>query len=102
MAKIAKYQPKKPLVSVVILSWNTLEETRECLKNVRELNYPKTEIIVVDNGSRDGSKDFLAAQKDIVYVDLPKNTGFTGGQIAGYKVAKGKYLALINTDALAA
>lgn len=91
-----------PLVSIVILSWNTLDETKSCIESVQRLVYPNTEIVVVDNGSRDGSKKYLESLNDIVYVDLAKNTGFTGGQIAGYKVAKGKYLALVNSDAVVA
>lgn len=90
------------LVSVVILSWNTRQETGECLEGVRKLKYPAKEIIVVDNGSSDGSKEFLARQNDIVYIDLPQNTGFTGGQIAALKKSKGQYIALINSDALVA
>ncbi|MGH7156958.1 MAG: glycosyltransferase family 2 protein [Candidatus Saccharimonadales bacterium] len=91
---------KSSSVSVVILSWNTLNETKDCLESIRRLDYPAVEIIVVDNGSRDGSKEYLAAQKDIVYIDLPKNTGFTGGQIAAYEKANGDFIALINSDAL--
>lgn len=89
---------KKPLVSIVVLNWNGLDDTRECLTSLRALAYPNTEIIVVDNGSTDGSKEFLEKQKDIVYIDLDKNYGFTGGHIRGYEVAKGEYLAIINND----
>lgn len=93
---------KKPLVSFVVLSWNTLPETTKALQSIREQNYKNYELIVVDNGSHDGSKEYLAKQKDLVYIDLPKNTGFTGGQIAAYKAAKGDYIALINSDAVIA
>jgi GT2 family glycosyltransferase len=91
-----------PLVSVVVLSWNTLDETRNCLESIRRLKYPSKEIVIVDNGSTDGSKSYLAKQKDIIYIDLPRNTGFTGGQITALEKAKGKYIALINSDALVA
>lgn len=89
-----------PLVSFVVLSWNTLEDTKACLKNIREQNYDNKEIVVVDNGSNDGSKDYLARVKDIVYIDLPKNTGFTGGQIAALDKCNGDYILLLNSDAV--
>jgi GT2 family glycosyltransferase len=93
---------KTPLVSVVVLSWNTLQETKVAIDSVRKLDYQNYEIIVVDNGSTDGSKEYLSKQKNIVYVDLPANTGFTGGQLVAYEVAKGEFIALVNSDAVIA
>ncbi|HEX9153662.1 MAG TPA: glycosyltransferase, partial [Candidatus Saccharimonadales bacterium] len=78
---------KTPLISIVVLNWNGLEDTRECLASLRKLTYPNVEIIVVDNGSEDGSKKFFSKEKGIVYVDLDKNYGFTGGHIKGFEVA---------------
>ncbi len=89
---------KSPLISIVVVNWNGLENTKECLTSLRKLKYPNYEIIIVDNGSEDGSKKYLSKIKDIVFVDLPKNTGFTGGHIEGYKVSRGDYLALLNND----
>lgn len=90
------------LVSIVVLSWNTAKETKICLESLRNITYKNREIIVIDNGSTDGSKEYLAKQKDIVYVDLQENTGFTGGQIEAYKHSKGDYIALVNSDAVVA
>lgn len=95
-------QKKTPLVSIIILSWNTLEDTKACIRSVRDLTYTSAEIVVVDNGSNDGSKDYLSTQKDIVYIDLAENTGFTGGQIAALEKASGEYLLLVNSDAILA
>ncbi|HET7529298.1 MAG TPA: glycosyltransferase [Candidatus Saccharimonadales bacterium] len=89
---------KQRQVSIVILNWNGLENTLACLKHVRKINYQNLEVIVVDNGSRDGSKERLRKEKDIVLIDLPSNTGFTGGHIAGYSQAKGDYILLLNND----
>lgn len=90
----------QPLVSFVVLSWNTKEDTLNCIKNLKDHNYSNYEIIVVDNGSKDGSKTALAKLRDITYIDLPQNTGFTGGQIAALQHAKGDFIALINSDAV--
>jgi GT2 family glycosyltransferase len=93
---------KDPLVSYVILSWNTLDDTKNCIQSILKQSYKNIQLVVVDNGSTDGSKDYLSNLKDITYVDMPKNTGFTGGQIAARNHCKGDYLALINSDAVLA
>lgn len=92
---MAKAHPK---VSIAILNWNGLEDTLVCLKQVRKLDYPDFEIIVVDNGSKDGSKEHLTAEDDVLLISLPENTGFTGGHIAAAEVAKGDYILLLNND----
>lgn len=91
---------KHPLVSIVILNWNGLEDTKICLKHVRELSYPNYEIIIVDNGSSAREKNYLKGLKDIVFVDNPRNRGFAGGQADGYKVAGGEFILLLNNDAV--
>lgn len=90
----------QPLVSVVILNWNRIQDTLACLESVRKLNYKNYEVVVVDNGSVDGSKEKLAAIKDIIFVDNPKNRGFTGGHIDGYARSKGEFILLLNNDAV--
>lgn len=87
-----------PFVSFAILNWNGLENTKLCLASLKKLDYPNYEVIVVDNGSEDGSKPYFEKQKDIVYVDLPKNLGFTGGHLKAAEAAKGEYLAILNND----
>jgi len=91
-----------PLVSFVVLSWNTLNDTKAALQSIRNQYYKNYELIVLDNGSTDGSKEYLAQQKDIIFIDLPKNRGFTGGQIEAIKKASGEYIALINSDSVIA
>lgn len=88
----------EPLVSLVVLNWNGLQDTKKCIESLNQLYYRNKEIIIVDNGSVDGSKEYLKKLKGITFVDLPENTGFTGGHIAGRNVSKGDYIALINND----
>lgn len=87
-----------PLVSFVVVNWNGLADTKTCLESIEKLDYPNKEIVVVDNGSTDGSKEYLASLDNIKFVNLPTNTGFTGGHLAGRKAAKGEYLAIVNND----
>ncbi len=93
-------------LSVIILSYNTKNLTRDCLTRVVQAGeYAGTngidlEIIVVDNASTDGSPRMI--QKEFPKVRLlsqKKNTGFTGGNNLGMKVAKGDYFLLLNSDA---
>lgn len=89
-----------PLVSVVIVNWNGLAETKICLEHTRKQSYKSTEIIVVDNGSHDDSLTFFKQQADIKLVKNSTNLGFTGGHIAGYHATKGAYVLLMNNDAV--
>lgn len=89
-----------PLVSIVILNWNGLEDTKMCLDYVEKLNYPNYEIIVVDNGSSEEEKRYLSSLKNIVYIDNPVNRGFAGGQADGFKKANGEFILLLNNDAV--
>lgn len=94
--------PKKefPLFSIVVLNWNGLEDTKICLEHVWKLDYPNFEVIVVDNGSRSDSKDYLSKLENIIYIDNPVNRGFTGGHIDGLAHCSGEYIVLLNNDAV--
>jgi GT2 family glycosyltransferase len=89
-----------PLVSIIIVNWNGLDDTRICLENTRNQTYRNTEIVIVDNGSHDGSLQYLRKLNDIILVENNKNLGFTGGHIAGYRASKGDFVLLLNNDAI--
>ncbi|HEU5005121.1 MAG TPA: glycosyltransferase family 2 protein [Candidatus Saccharimonadales bacterium] len=91
---------KQPLVSIVIVNWNGIDDTIACLENTRKQTYKNIELVVVDNGSADGSVDTLRKINDIVLVENPTNLGFTGGHIAGYNAASGQFILLLNNDAV--
>jgi GT2 family glycosyltransferase len=93
-----------PLVSVVVVNWNGLAYLPGCLESLDRQTYPRTEIVVVDNGSTDGSVAFLrrAWGSRLTLVEHAANLGFAGGNNAGFAVAKGAYVALLNNDAVAA
>ena len=91
---------KSPLISYVVLNWNTLKDTKSCIRSIKDqLNF-NGEIIVVDNGSTDGSKNSISKMKDVIYINLSTNQGFTGGQIEAIKKCNGDYIALVNSDAV--
>jgi hypothetical protein len=91
-------------VSVVIPNWNGADELPDCLDSLLAQSQDH-QIIVVDNGSTDSSKEILYGRyPNITVIPLPFNTGFAGGVNAGlrYGAAAGHdYTALLNNDAIA-
>ncbi len=87
-----------PLVSVIIVNWNGRHLLSECLDSLRAQDVDK-EVILVDNGSQDGSADYVQDRyPEVVLVRLPENRGFAGGNNAGMVRASGKYIAFLNND----
>lgn len=95
-----------PKVSIVILNWNGLKDTVECLKSVKRLDYPDYDVIVVDNGSTDGSADVVEKQfPEIILLRNENNLGFAGGNNIGMKYAYERganYIWLLNNDTVVA
>ncbi len=93
-----------PRVAIVMLSWNGREDTLACLDSLANLSYPQWFVVVVDNGSTDGSADAVAASHpDAVLVRLGRNHGFTGGTNRGIAAALERgadAVVLLNNDML--
>jgi GT2 family glycosyltransferase len=88
-----------PEVSVIIVTWNGRRHLDTCLKAVSGQTGVRFETILVDNGSADGSVDYVRASYPWVrIVALDQNRGFAGGNNAGVAVAAGRCVALINND----
>lgn len=88
-------------VSIIIVNYNTLKVTQECINSVVEKTQDiKYEIILVDNASTDGSKEFFEKDERVKYIYSKRNGGFGYGNNLGMKVAKGKYFFLLNSDTL--
>ena len=90
-------------VSIIIASFNTKELTLQCIKSIVDsAKQIKYEIIVVDNGSTDGSVGELTKltklTKLIKLVKNSENLGFAKANNQGIKIAKGRYILLLNTD----
>ena len=91
-----------PAVSILIVSWNTREVLRDCLRTVYEQtrNVP-FEVIVVDNASEDGSADMVkTAFPQAVLLANTTNRGFAAANNQGIEAAQGRYLLLLNSDTL--
>jgi GT2 family glycosyltransferase len=77
-----------PQVTAVVLSWNGKERTLAALRSLASVGYEPFSVLVVDNGSTDGSADAVAsAHPGVTLVRLPENVGFAGGMNAGIRAA---------------
>lgn len=88
-----------PLVSIVSISYDHTDITCLMLESLRNISYPNIEVIIVDNKSPNDDPDILKIQfPEIQLVKLNKNIGFAGANNIGIKLAKGKYVLLLNND----
>jgi O-antigen biosynthesis protein len=100
--KLAPEQrPNNASASVVIPNWNGRDLLEKYIPSIVEAlsGSPDNEIIVVDNGSEDGSAEFLRERFPSVRVlALDRNLGFGGGSNAGFRTAKNDIVVLLNSD----
>jgi glycosyltransferase involved in cell wall biosynthesis len=91
------------LTSVIIPCWNQLEFTRHCVKSLIRHTAPRWELIVINNGSTDGTADYFAGVQDVSPVPVTiitnaTNRGFPAAINQGLQYARGEYLVLLNND----
>ena len=87
-------------LSIIIVNWNGINFLKTCLDSisglVRDLAF---EIIVVDNGSTDGSQEFVRfSYPDVILIENKRNLGFAKANNLGIKASKGLYISLVNSD----
>ncbi|MEX1024956.1 MAG: glycosyltransferase family 2 protein [Planctomycetota bacterium] len=88
-----------PVLSVVIPSWNTKELTATCLEFLDRAEKPTTEVIIVENGSEDGSRELIAERwPEHTLLVNEVNEGFARGSNQGLRAARGEFVFLLNTD----
>lgn len=97
-----------PKVSIIILNWNGLEDTIECLESLRKITYPNYEVILVDNGSERNDAKVLRERfgNYIHLIENDRNYGFAGGNNIGIRYAlenlSPNYVLLLNNDTVVA
>ena len=87
-------------VSVIIVNWNTRDLLRDCIRSLQRCRRgASAEIIVIDNASHDGSAEMVRSQfPDVVLIANEVNRGFAAANNQGIRVARGRYLLLLNPD----
>jgi len=87
------------MVTVIVPNWNGFKFIGPCLKSLYKSLYKNYEVVVVDNGSSDGSVEFIEENyPDAKLVKLKKNIGFAGACNRGIKESSGDYIFLVNND----
>jgi GT2 family glycosyltransferase len=89
-------------LSIVIVAWNVRDLVLDCLESIREAKLGMSyEVIVVDNGSADGTVEAVrASYPDTRVLALPKNIGFGAGNNRGLEVMRGRHAVLLNSDTI--
>jgi GT2 family glycosyltransferase/glycosyltransferase involved in cell wall biosynthesis len=93
-----------PQVAIIVLNWNGLNDTLGCLESLDQLNYQGYEVVVVDNGSTDGSVPVIRERfPGVTIIENGENLGYSGGNNVGlrYAIAQGAdYALLLNNDTI--
>jgi GT2 family glycosyltransferase len=88
-----------PRISVIILNWNGRKFLQECLDSLMAQTFRDFETVLVDNGSTDGSAEFVRESYPWVrLVELPENTGFADGNNRGLAACDGEFIVTLNND----
>ncbi|RJX20675.1 MAG: glycosyltransferase [Ammonifex sp.] len=86
------------LTSIVILAWNELPYTRMCIESIQQYTDCPYELILVDNGSTDGTGEYFDSIPNATGIKNPVNLGFAAGCNQGIRAARGDYILLLNND----
>jgi hypothetical protein len=94
-----------PRVSIIILNWNSIDDTRECLESLKNVTYPNYDIIVVDNGSEGDDARLLSSEygSEALIIPNDENLGFPEGNNVGIRQALKKgsdFCLLLNNDTI--
>jgi GT2 family glycosyltransferase len=91
-----------PEISVIIVTWNGRQHLDDCLTAVAAQQGVDAETVLVDNASADGTVEYVRERfPDVRIVALDSNHGFAGGNNAGVREARGRYVAFLNNDTIA-
>src|SRR3972149_12101418 len=93
-----------PKVAIIVLNWNGKNDTLECLASIDKMDYPSIYVILVDNGSQDGSVAAIQRKfPEVMIVETKSNLGFAGGNNMGIRYALrngAEYVLVLNNDTI--
>lgn len=89
---------KEPKVSIVVLNYNGLDYLKKCLASIKKQSYKNIEVVVTDNNSTDGSREYVEKQKGVKINKNPDNFGYALANNLGAEQATGEFLFFLNND----
>ena len=90
---------KQPLVSVIVVNFNGRAFLKNCLSSLLAQTYPSFEIIFVDNGSRDGSIEYVKDHfPGVMIIENGENFGYAKANNIGIRASSGDLIATLNND----
>lgn len=94
-----------PKVSIIVLTYNNLKINKICIQSIlQNTAYPNYELIIVDNLSTDGTREYLNeiehSDEKLKVIFNDENKGFAGGNNMGIREAEGSYIVLLNNDTI--
>lgn len=97
--ELSSYDPAVP-VTVVIVNWNGRDHLETCLGSVLAQDVPGVEVVLIDNGSTDGSVDFVRERfaDRVRTIAHDTNLGYSRGLNEGIRAARGRYVMALNND----
>ena len=88
-----------PLISIIIPNLDGMKYLPACLASIQKQTFREFEVIIIENGSKDGSVDFIRTGfPEATIIENEKNQGFAMANNQGIMNAKGKYIATLNND----
>ena len=90
--------PPPPDITVAIVNWNRRDYLRACLESLSRQRGADFEVIVVDNGSSDGSVEMMRAEFDVRLIANITNQGFCAANNQAFAAARGQFIAILNND----
>src|SRR3954452_20888236 len=88
----------QPLVTIVVVTFNSLPYLAECLASVGKQSYPNWELVVIDNASTDGTVESLQSRGTGNVIFNQRNSGFAAAQNQGIKRSAGEWVLALNPD----
>lgn len=88
----------KQKISIVVITWNSINYLKQTVIKILELDYSNLEFIYVNNGSNDGTREYLESFKEIKLINNDKNLGTSVARNQGAKRASGEYILFMDDD----
>ncbi|MDD5772640.1 MAG: glycosyltransferase family 2 protein [bacterium] len=88
------------MISIIVVTWNSAEYLFSCLRSVKEQTETDLELIIVDNNSKDSTKEIISLFESDIFIENSVNMGFAAANNQGIKASRGEYVLTLNPDVI--